>query len=173
MQDQSKGEGTVPGSAHGSNPPTFTARLMPHRSLSRGGFVVLMGLVGLISFVGGLVFLVLGAWPVTGFFGLDVLILYVAFRLNYRAARQFEIVEIRDGVLTLMQVDQKGLTRDRAFNPYWVSVRLREGVDGRRSLALASHGQEHPFGTFLSDEEKGEFADFRQRALLLELGFRI
>jgi uncharacterized membrane protein len=72
-----------------------------------------------------------------------------------------------------MQVDQKGRTRDRVFNPFWVSVRLHEGVDGRRSLALASHGQEHPFGTFLSDEEKGEFADILQRALLRERGIRI
>jgi uncharacterized membrane protein len=163
----------VPAAEGESNPPVFHARLTPHRSLSRPGFIVLMALVGLVSFVGGIVFLALGAWPITGFFGLDVALLFVAFRMNYRDARQFEILEIRDGVLTLMQVDRKGRVRDRTFNPYWVSVRLREATDGRRALALASHGQEHAFGAFLNDDEKADVADLLQRALLRARGMRV
>jgi uncharacterized membrane protein len=146
---------------------------MPHRSLSQRGFLVLMLAIGLVSFVTGVFFVMIGAWPVMGFFGLDVGLIWFAFRLNYRAARQFELVEIRDGLLTLMQVDQKGRVRSEAFNPYWVGVRLREGVDGRADLALASRGREYAFGAFLNDDEKRAFADLLQRALLTARGPRI
>ena len=61
-------------------PTLFSAVLTPHRSLGRVGFLVLMALIGGISFVAGIVFLLIGAWPVFGFFGLDVLLLYWAFR---------------------------------------------------------------------------------------------
>ena len=55
-----------------SEPTLFSATLTPHRSLGRTGFVILMLAVGGVSFVAGLVFLIAGAWPVFGFFGLDV-----------------------------------------------------------------------------------------------------
>ena len=69
------------------DPSLFAARLTPHRSLSRAGFLLLMAVLGGISFAAGMVFLVLGAWPVFGFVGLDVLLVYWAFRANDRDAR--------------------------------------------------------------------------------------
>ena len=68
-------------------PTIFSAVITPHRSLGRVGFLVLMALFGGVSFVAGMVFLLIGAWPVFGFLGLDVLLVYWAFRLNYRAPR--------------------------------------------------------------------------------------
>ena len=66
-------------------PTLFSAVLTPHRSLSATGFVIVMALVGGVSFAAGIAFLLMGAWPVFGFFGLDVLLIYLAFRANYRA----------------------------------------------------------------------------------------
>ena len=54
-------------------PELFSALLTPHRSLNRTGFLVLMAFVCVVSFAAGMVFLLMGAWPVFGFFGLDVL----------------------------------------------------------------------------------------------------
>ena len=54
--------------------------LTPHRSLSPTGFLIFMAVLGGISFVTGMVFLLAGAWPVFGFLGLDVLLVYWAFR---------------------------------------------------------------------------------------------
>ena len=71
-------------------PTIFSATLTPHRSLGHIGFLVLMLLFGGVSFITGVLFLVIGAWPVFGFFGLDVLLLYWAFRLNYRHAEAYE-----------------------------------------------------------------------------------
>ncbi|HAP49207.1 MAG TPA: DUF2244 domain-containing protein, partial [Afipia sp.] len=70
--------------------PLFSARLTPHRSLSRHGFLVLMGFVIAVSFAAGIMFLMMGAWPVFAFFGLDALIIYWAFKLNFRRADAIE-----------------------------------------------------------------------------------
>ncbi|HEU4987209.1 MAG TPA: DUF2244 domain-containing protein, partial [Rhizobiaceae bacterium] len=67
--------------------PFFRALLMPHRSLGRTGFAILIGALLFGWIVTGAFFLSVGAWPVFGFLGLDVLAIYVAFRLNYRAGR--------------------------------------------------------------------------------------
>src|SRR3974390_1430602 len=71
-------------------PTLFSAIVTPHRSLSSTGFLIVMAAIGSISFAAGMVFLMLGAWPVFGFFGLDVLLIYWAFRANYRAAAAYE-----------------------------------------------------------------------------------
>ena len=65
-------------------PTLFSARVTPHRSLNRTGFTVLMAFIGVVSFVAGIAFCLMGAWPVLGFFGLDVLVIYWAFRVNFR-----------------------------------------------------------------------------------------
>src|SRR5215475_7576317 len=75
-------------------PALFAARLTPHRSLSQAGFVLVMAVLGAVSFAAGIVFLLIGAWPVFGFFGLDVLLVYWAFRANYRAAAAYEDVVV-------------------------------------------------------------------------------
>ena len=138
---------------------TFNAILTPHRSLSPFGFVVLMSLISLVSFVVGLYFLLLGAWPIMGFFGLDVLLIYIAFRLNYRSGREYETVDLSPDLLKLTRVDPAGRAKTYDFNPYWVRVGLTEEHDGRNIMWLASHGRELVFGRFLSDEERREFAE--------------
>ncbi|MBU1211712.1 MAG: DUF2244 domain-containing protein [Alphaproteobacteria bacterium] len=144
---------------------TFNAILTPHRSLSPFGFVVLMSLVSLVSFTVGFYFLLLGAWPVFGFFGLDVLLIYFAFKLNYRAGLAYEKVELSPGLLRLTQVDPRGRQNNFDFNPYWVRVGLSEEHDGRTIMWLASHGREMVFGHFLTDDERREFVDALKAAL--------
>ena len=51
----------------------FSALLTPHRSLDRTGFLVVMTVVIAVSFAAGVAFLIMGAWPVVSFFGLDAL----------------------------------------------------------------------------------------------------
>src|SRR5882762_10088626 len=82
-------------------PAIFSAVLTPHRSLSPRGFLIFMLVLGGISFISGMVFLIAGAWPIFGFFGLNVLLVYWAFRINYRAARAYEEVTVTGSELTL------------------------------------------------------------------------
>ena len=144
----------------------FRAVLTPHRSLSPTGFLILMTGIGLVSFVAGIAFLLMGAWPVLGFFGLDVLIIYIAFQRNYRSGRQVETIEIDGGRMTLTQIDPAGKRRQFELNPYWVRVRLSEARNGRTHLALASHGRELGFARFLTDDERRDFARVLRGALV-------
>src|SRR5262245_35136004 len=89
-------------------PTLFSAVITPHRSLSRTGFLIVMAVFGGVSFVGGLVFYLLGAWPIVGFLGLDVLLVYVAFKVNYRAAKAYEQVTITPSELRVRKVSHRG-----------------------------------------------------------------
>jgi uncharacterized membrane protein len=144
----------------------FRAVLRPHRSLGPTGFVVLMSIISGISFLTGAVFYFMGAWPVLGFFGLDVLLIYIAFRLNYRAARLHETVELSRADLTVTRIHPSGRRERFVFNPYWVRVRLAEGRDGRTDLRLHLHGKELSFGRFLTDDERRDFAKALTGALI-------
>src|ERR1700760_3446678 len=90
--------------AHAGEPTLFSALLTPHRSLGSAGFLVLMGVVAGISFVGGIVFYVVGAWRVIGFLGLDVTLVYWAFRINYLRAAAYEEVTVTPSELRVKKV---------------------------------------------------------------------
>jgi uncharacterized membrane protein len=140
-------------------PTIFSATLTPHRSLGRVGFLILMLLFGGVSFMTGMLFLVIGAWPVLGFFGLDVLLLYLAFRLNYWHARAYEQVTVTPSSLKVRKVSHLGHVREWVLNPLWVrldKVELEEfGID---RLFLVSRGKELSIATFLGPDEKAGFA---------------
>lgn len=146
---------------------TFRAILHPHRSLSQGGFLILLGFIGFVSAATGIAFYMMGAWPVLGFYGLDVLAIYVAFKINYRAGKAYELVELSPDVLKITQVHQSGRSRSFDFNPYWVKVLLNEWPDGSADLKLALHGNEFEIARFLNTDEKKDFAAALRNALSL------
>lgn len=153
-----------------SDPALFRAMLTPHRSLSPRGFLVLMGAVSLVSFFAGLVFYAMGAWPVMGFFGLDVGLVYLAFRLNYRAGRAHEVVELTRDHLSITHVSPNGRRQTFTCNPYWARVDVRTGPDGRSDLAIHAQGKVHRFGHVLNHEERREFAEALRLALFESKG---
>ncbi|HVX92132.1 MAG TPA: DUF2244 domain-containing protein [Xanthobacteraceae bacterium] len=140
-------------------PTLFSAILTPYRSLSGAGFLAVMLAVGGISFVAGIVFLMLGAWPIFGFLGLDVLLVYWAFRANYRAAAAFEEVTVTASELRVRKVNARGESAEWTLNPVW--VRLDRDVHeefGIERLFLVSHGRKLPIAGFLGPQEKESFA---------------
>ncbi len=147
--------------------PEFHAVLTPHRSLGPNGFLVVMALVGGVCFVGGAAFTAMGAWPVVGVFGLDVLIVWAAFRANYRAARAYEEIRLGDGALLIRRVTARGEASEIRLDPYWARLVVdRVEDEGVVGLALTSHGQRHDIGAFLDPEARESFA----RALGAALG---
>ncbi len=146
-------------------PAHFSAVLLPHRSLGRKGFLLLMAVVSGLSFFTGVIFYLKGAWPVMGFLGLDVLLIYFAFRLNYRAGRLYETVELTDSELRVTRVFPSGRALSWTFNPYWVQLELEESETTANTLSVRSHGRVLLFGNFLSNDEKRGFADALGEAL--------
>jgi uncharacterized membrane protein len=147
--------------------PIFAATITPHRSLDSTGFLILMLAISGLSFVSGVVFLVLGAWPVFGFLGLDVLLVYVAFRANFRAARAYEQVTVTAGELIVRKVSHRGAVREWTLNPLWVRLdRIVHEEFGIERLFLVSRGRRLSIASFLGPDEKASFA----RALAAALG---
>ena len=138
----------------------FSAVLTPHRSLSPTGFLIFMLVLGGISFVSGMVFLMAGAWPIFGFFGLDVLLVYWAFRINYRAARAYEEVMVTPSELRVRKVSHRGKVAEWSLNPLWVRIdRDTHEEFGIERLFLVSRGRRLLIAGFLSPPEKESFAD--------------
>ena len=148
-------------------PELFSALLTPHRSLNRTGFLVLMGFICVVSFAAGMVFLMLGAWPVFGIFGLDVLAIWWAFRINFRSAQGArEEITVTPSELRVRRVSHRGHVVEWVLNPLW--VRLDQTGDpefGIERLYLVSRGRRVSVGHFLGPDEKASFA----KALLAAL----
>jgi uncharacterized membrane protein len=143
----------------------FDATLTPHRSLPPAGFYLLMGAVGGVSLTMGIMFLLIGAWPVFGFLGLDVALLYFAFRMNYRAALARETVRLDELELTVQRFSPSGHERRWSFQPYWLKVRHEAASEYPVPLVLASHGRQLEIASFLSQPEKTELAEALREAL--------
>ncbi len=119
-------------------PELFSALLTPHRSLNRTGFLVVMAFVSVVSFAAGLAFLLMGAWPVLGFFGLDVLAIYWAFRINFRRAKASEEILVTPSELRVRRISHRGHVMEFVLNPLWVQldrktpcrIRHREALSG-------------------------------------------
>ena len=136
----------------------FDAVLYPHRSLPPRGFAVLMAAVVAVSAALGAAFLLVGAWPVTGLFALDALLVYLGFRWNYRAGRLTEFVRLDGDGLTVRRVRPDGRARTWRFEPYWVRVSMDDPPGHHSQLTLTSHGRSLTIGAFLTADERLEVA---------------
>ena len=149
-----------------AQPELFSALLTPHRSLNRSGFLVVMAFVSVISFAAGLAFLLMGAWPVLGFFGLDVLAIYWAFRINFRRAKASEEIRVTPSELRLRRTSHRGHVMEFVLNPLWVQLDRKSHPEyGVEKLYLVSRGRRVAIGSFLSPAEKANFANALVAAL--------
>ena len=147
-------------------PTIFSAVLTPNRSLSPTGFLIFMLVLGGISFGAGLYFLNVGAWPVLAFFGLDVLLMYWAFRFNFRAARAYEVVTVTPSELTVRKVTHQGRVRQWTANPLWVRLDRDEHAEfGIERLFLVARGRRLSIANCLGAQEKASFAHALSGAL--------
>ena len=147
-------------------PELFSALLTPHRSLNRTGFLVLMTFIGAVSFAAGLAFLLMGAWPVLGFFGLDVLAIHWAFRVNFRRARATEEIRVTPSELRVRRVSHRGHVVEWVLNPLWVRLDQKSHAEfGIERLYLVSKGRRVSIASFLGPDEKASFAKALTAAL--------
>jgi len=136
----------------------LSATLSPHRSLNRTGFLAVMIALSVASFAAGIAFLLMGAWPVLGFLGLDVLAIYIAFRINFARARAYEEVHVSYAECRVRRVSHRGDLVQWSFNPLWVRIQREDHVEfGLERLYLIARGHRISLGRFLGPEEKESF----------------
>ena len=142
-----------------SEPELFSALLTPHRSLNRTGFLVLMAFLSVVSFAAGFAFWLMGAWPVFGFFGLDVLAIYWAFKVNFRRGNATEQISITASELRVRRVSHRGHVVEWVLNPLWVQLDQKTHAEfGIERLYLVSRGRRVSIASFLGPDEKASFA---------------
>jgi uncharacterized membrane protein len=147
--------------------PIFSAKLTPHRSLPANGFVALMALIGALALSTALMFMAVGAWPIVAFLALDVAIIFLAFQLNYNAARAYEEVIVTPGELIIRRVSAWGQVNVETLHPFWTRLKTAYDEDAEQVLAikLESKGQQVPVGAFLNPDDKESFANALGNAL--------
>ena len=144
----------------------FAARLAPHRSLDSRQFRVLLAVFCGCAFFTSLPFLILGAWPVAGFMGLDVLLFWLAFRASFRSARACEELRVTPFELSLAKVSARGARREWRFSPLFVRLEKDEDEEfGVQRLALVSRGHSVELAGFLGPDAKADLARDLSRAL--------
>lgn len=148
------------------NKPEFVAELTPHRSLGRAGFFALIGFVAITCFISGVMFLVMGAWPVFIAMVFDVFIIWLAFHLNYRSARAKEVISVARDELKIQKFDPRGRMIEHTFNPFWTRFEIeRHDEVGITSMRLTTKEFSLPIGAFLNPDDKESFADAFKGAL--------
>ena len=140
--------------------PAFQAVLYPNRSLGNRGFAVLMGLIVLVSGIVGAGFALVGAWPISGFLGLDVLLIYLAFRWSFRETSRADFITLDDKGLSVRRILPNGEARSWRFETAWIQVVIED-----RRLILRSHGQELAIGPYLTAEERRSLASALKEAI--------
>ncbi|MDR4307023.1 DUF2244 domain-containing protein [Chelatococcus sambhunathii] len=144
----------------------FAAEIRPHRSLGPKGVSIVLGVFGVFSAILSVPFFVIGAWPVIGFLGLDVLALWLAFRFSFAQARACEQVALTYVELLVRKVTARGAAREWRFNPNWVRLESEQDEEfGMTRLSVASRGARLEVADALSPDERADFADAFGRAL--------
>ena len=161
---------TWPAEAEGvtrhDGPVFMDAELAPNRSLANPAFIALMVAISVISFTAGLFYMALGAWPVLPFFGLDVFLVWLAFRISYRDGRAREYVRVDARDIEVVRQLPTGHRRRYRLPTAWVTLRLLNPKTHQAQIALTAHGRSMILGQFLSPPERGAFAKALEAAII-------
>ncbi|MFK4825189.1 DUF2244 domain-containing protein [Paenochrobactrum sp. BZR 588] len=146
--------------------PIFQALLQPYRSLGRKGFIILMSALIACWLLVSFIFFSLGAWPIFGFFGLDIALIYWAFRVNYRAAQAREEISVSKSELHIRQIAASGRIQNHSFNPFWTKFHVDRRPDiGITAMNIESRGRILKIGSFLNADDRESFANAFSSAL--------
>jgi uncharacterized membrane protein len=146
--------------------PDLDLYLRPHRSLPPAGFWIVIGIVATFSFVAGILFMHAGAWPVLGFTGLEVVLVWFAFRASYGQRRAYERIRLADGTLIVERSARRGASERLELPAYWLRVTLDTERDKRGEVVLSSHGRRHVVGAFLAPDQRATLAGQLSAALV-------
>ena len=139
--------------------PLFAARLTPNRSLGRRGYRIVIAILAVAVTVPAITFYSMGAWPIAGFMGLDVVLIAWAMRASLNDGKRYELVTLWRDQLELKQVDGQGRETLSRFNPAFVKLVIDRDYNERTTgLHLRTRDRDVVLGAFLNNDEKSSFA---------------
>ena len=147
------------------NNKLYEISLYPYRSLNKTGFFILMFSLGFVSFVAGIIFMIKGAWPVFGFFGLDVLLVYIFFKINFRSGKKKEILILTKNQLIIEFYNSKKISKTYYLDAHWLQIRLSKLKNEVSKLKISSKNKSIIIGSFLRYQEKIDVVKSLKKAL--------
>ncbi len=141
------------------------AVLTPNRSLSERGFAIGMAIVAMVFFLTGLMFWSMGAAPILGFFGLDMLAIWLAFRLSFRKQREQTHVTVTARRIRMVHTDAKGGHKEAEVPTAFARVELDEPLTSASWLRIEHGRTAWVIGRFLTMDERKSFAKALRSAL--------
>jgi uncharacterized membrane protein len=143
----------------------FEAELVPHRSLSPRGIFLVLGFLGAVSLSVTTLFWYLGAWPIAGFNGGEMLIAAALLRTHARSRRVREVLCLTEGGLRIERFDVHGHRTELFLPAAWLNAQLEERPGRVPGLFLSTHGRREEVARSLGEFQKRDLADALRAAL--------
>ena len=147
------------------NKKLYSITLKPYRSLNKIGFITMMVVLSGFSFITGIIFMKKGAWPVFGFFGLDILLVYIFFRLSYKSGKEFEVINLTKKKLIIKKYKEKKIIKTYILDANWVKIQIQNPLEHSSKLQVSSKNKSIIIGSFLRLDEKIEVLQNIENAL--------
>ena len=135
------------------SPPVFEALVVPYRSLTRKGYLIVVGVMATLNAMVAVRFWVLGAWPVAAFSLIDLPLVILLLAVNLRRARASELIMLNTQELIVTRIDPAGRRKKVCMPSAWLRVDLHPD-HGVPRLMLSSYGRGCEVGSFLHETEK-------------------
>ena len=143
----------------------FQAELRPNQSSTPETIRKLALTLCVALIPAGLIFVYVGAWPVFGFLGLELVALIALLNYHHKRSYIIERIAITSEDLRVERIDPWGRRRIWSFQRHWLQVNVDDKGERDCELELRSHGRALVIGTFLTTDERREFARHLRNAL--------
>jgi uncharacterized membrane protein len=146
-------------------PTLFEAVIVPHRSLSRRGLRLLIGVIGCLCALTAFRFWLIGAWPVIVFSAVEVGLAVLLLLINANQARATEMILLTDRTLRVVRTTAAGQRQERQLLTDWLNVALEEAPGRVPRLVLVARGVREEVGAVLGEAERRDLAHALKEAL--------
>ena len=138
-------------------------KIYSNNSLSTKGFYILMASIILPALFIGSAFLLIGAWPVLGFMGLEIILIYIFFKILFYKNNFYEHVILDKSKFYISYNNKNSVINSVNLEPTWLQVKLE---NNNNKLQIFTHGKAIELGKCLAIKEKASLAITIQEALL-------
>jgi len=141
------------------------AHLTPSVAIKLSAVRWILSLFGCVCVFMGVTFALIGAQPVLGFMGIEIILLFAVYRFCVRNSRMAEQIILSGHSVLFRRIDRYGNISITNFEPLWLRIEIGGAKGVFRHIVFASKGRSCNVGVFLTPEEKVVLLNTLQRAL--------
>ena len=133
-------------------------KIYRNQSLTTRGLYILMFFITIPASYLGISFYVLGAWPVLGFMGFEILLIYIAFKILFYNNKFYEHIILDSEKLNILFKKKNKIIKKIELEPTWVQVKIEKIYENEDTLIVSSHGKKIILANYLIPEERLKLA---------------